>query len=63
MDVIASEQGKARSTLDAFPAEEGILDKATELAINGVSSHGIDLTCSGFVPPTRGACPGAPRGA
>lgn len=35
-------QGKAGSTLDAFLAEEGILDEATEHAIKGVLAWQID---------------------
>lgn len=35
-------QGKVGSTLDAFLAEEGILDEATEHAIKGVLAWQID---------------------
>ena len=40
--MIATEQGKVGSTLDAFLAEEGILDDATERAIKGVLAWQID---------------------
>ena len=40
--MIATEQGKAGSTLDAFLAEEGILEEATEHAIKGVLAWQID---------------------
>ena len=40
--MMEAEGGKAGSTLDAFLAEEGILDEATEHAIKGVLAWQID---------------------
>ena len=39
---MATEIGKAGSTLDAFLAEEGMLEEATERAIKGVLAWQID---------------------
>ena len=41
--MIAAEKGRAGSTLDAFLAEEGVLEEATERAIKGVLAWQIDL--------------------
>jgi hypothetical protein len=40
--MMETEGGKAGSTLDAFLAEEGLLDEATEHAIKGVLAWQID---------------------